>query len=82
MFTGVQTLVTLLTSYGSGPPNSSARTASGGDTNRGDPFGFPIKKSDGTYELVDRSEEIVQFCKEESVDCLVSIGMAADSAAS
>ena len=44
-----------------------------GTTNKGDPFSYPVKK-DGKVELVDRSGDLVRICKEEKVDCVVSIG--------
>ncbi len=45
-----------------------------GTTNRGDPFGYPVKKPDGKVELRDRSDELIAICKEEGIDCVVSIG--------
>jgi ATP-dependent phosphofructokinase / diphosphate-dependent phosphofructokinase len=45
-----------------------------GTTNRGDPFSYPVRRPDGTVQLVDRSDELVAICKEEGVDCVVTIG--------
>lgn len=43
-------------------------------TNRGNPLKFPVKQSDGTWEHLDRSDELVSKIKAEGFDAVVSIG--------
>jgi len=43
-------------------------------TNKGGPFNWPVKKADGTWESVDRSDELVRFLKEEGFDAVINIG--------
>lgn len=45
-----------------------------GTTNRGDPFRFPSRLSDGTLAATDRSDEIVDYCQREGIDALVCVG--------
>ena len=43
-------------------------------TNRGNPFHYPKKRSDGTVEEVDRSHEVIANANERGIDALISIG--------
>jgi 6-phosphofructokinase 1 len=45
-----------------------------GTVNKGNPFEFPVKKEDGTYESVDRSDEVVENFHKAGFDGLVAIG--------
>ncbi len=45
-----------------------------GTTNRGNPLRFPVRKADGTYEEVDRSDELVRYFHMRELDALISIG--------
>jgi 6-phosphofructokinase 1 len=45
-----------------------------GTTNRGDPFCYPVPRSDGRLDLVDRSDELIAICKDEGIDAVISIG--------
>jgi ATP-dependent phosphofructokinase / diphosphate-dependent phosphofructokinase len=45
-----------------------------GTTNRGNPFRYPRKRADGTYQEVDRSDELVNRAKELGIDAIVTIG--------
>jgi len=45
-----------------------------GTTNRGDPFAFPVKNSDGTTTLVDRSDELVEAMRILELEGLIVIG--------
>ena len=45
-----------------------------GTTNKGNPLAYPVRRSDGTVETVDRSDEIVRKLAERSVDALIAIG--------
>jgi 6-phosphofructokinase 1 len=45
-----------------------------GTTNRGNPFHWPVKQEDGSVELVDRSQEIVDALSFNGIDALVAIG--------
>ena len=45
-----------------------------GTTNRGNPFQWPHKKEDGTIELIDRSDEVVEAFHANGFDALISIG--------
>lgn len=45
-----------------------------GTTNRGNPFSYEEKKSDGTFETVDISDRLVQGFKDANIDALVAIG--------
>jgi 6-phosphofructokinase 1 len=45
-----------------------------GTANKGNPFEFPVKKADGSVELVDRSDEVVTNFKRRRLDALVCIG--------
>jgi 6-phosphofructokinase 1 len=43
-------------------------------TNRGNPFKWPRKKADGTYEEVDRSEELIANARQLGIDATIAIG--------
>jgi 6-phosphofructokinase 1 len=43
-------------------------------TNRGNPFHWPRRKPDGTYEEIDRSDELIENFQERGIDALVTIG--------
>ncbi len=45
-----------------------------GTTNRGNPFKWPVKQSDGTIVTVDRSDEILSGFQRYGFDALVAIG--------
>lgn len=45
-----------------------------GTANRGNPFEMPYQKSDGTWDLEDRSDEAVEMFRKHDVDALVAIG--------
>jgi 6-phosphofructokinase 1 len=45
-----------------------------GTTNRGNPFSFPMRRPDGSHQLVDRSDEIVTAFRRLRIDALVAIG--------
>jgi ATP-dependent phosphofructokinase / diphosphate-dependent phosphofructokinase len=45
-----------------------------GTTNRGSPLSSPRKRPDGTIELVDRSEELLQAFRSQGLDALIAIG--------
>src|SRR5690349_8818388 len=43
-------------------------------TNRGNPFHYPIRQDDGSYEEIDRSGELIENAKQLGIDALISIG--------
>src|SRR3954471_3923595 len=43
-------------------------------TNRGNPFHYPRKRADGTYEDWDRSDELIQNAKSFGIDAIITIG--------
>lgn len=43
-------------------------------TNRGNPFAYPIQQDDGTFALVDRSDDLMQRARDLGIDALISIG--------
>lgn len=45
-----------------------------GTTTRGNPFGLDVRKPDGSWGTVDRSDEIVQRFRELEIDALIAIG--------
>ena len=45
-----------------------------GTTNRGNPFSYPLAKADGSVELVDVSDRVVQRFKQYGFDALISVG--------
>ena len=45
-----------------------------GTTNRGSPLSWPVEREDGTVELVDRSDEVLQEFRRRELDALIAIG--------
>ncbi len=45
-----------------------------GTTNKGGPFAWPVKKPDGTYDYVDRSDEMIRKLAYMDVDAVINIG--------
>ncbi len=45
-----------------------------GTTNKGSPFAWPLKKPDGSWETVDRSDELIRRLKSRKIDAVVNIG--------
>jgi len=45
-----------------------------GTSNRGNPFSFPVERSDGTIEMVDRSDQVISRIDELGIDCLIAVG--------
>ena len=45
-----------------------------GTANRGNPFGMPYQKEDGSWDLEDRSDEAVDVFQSHGVDALIAIG--------
>ena len=45
-----------------------------GTTNRGNPLSWPVEGEDGTVQLVDRSDEILEEFRRRELDVLVAIG--------
>ena len=45
-----------------------------GSTNRGDPTNFPVQQPDGSWEYVDRTDELVGLFREAGIDALITIG--------
>ncbi len=45
-----------------------------GTSNRGSPFAFPVKRGDGSVEVVDRSDEVVERMDRLGIDCLIAVG--------
>jgi ATP-dependent phosphofructokinase / diphosphate-dependent phosphofructokinase len=45
-----------------------------GSTNKGGPFAWPIKNNDGTWDFVDRSDEMIRKLQYLGVDAVISIG--------
>ena len=43
-------------------------------TNRGNPFSYPRKKADGTYEEIDRSGELIANARQLGIDAIITIG--------
>src|ERR1051325_8051502 len=43
-------------------------------TNRGSPFNYPVLQPDGTYQYVDRSEELIENARNLGIDAIISIG--------
>jgi 6-phosphofructokinase 1 len=43
-------------------------------TNRGNPFHWPRKRPDGSFEEVDRSNELIENCGERGIDAIITIG--------
>ena len=45
-----------------------------GTTNKGGPFAYPVKKSDGTWETVDLSDQMIRKLQYMGVDAVINIG--------
>ncbi len=45
-----------------------------GTTNKGGPFSYPVKNSDGTWTTVDRSDEMIRKLQYMGVDAVINIG--------
>ncbi|MEY2957443.1 MAG: 6-phosphofructokinase PfkA 1 [Actinomycetota bacterium] len=45
-----------------------------GTTNRGNPIAFPVRRPDGTWVEVDRSDELIGRMSELGIDALVTVG--------
>ncbi|MDR0729385.1 MAG: ATP-dependent 6-phosphofructokinase [Prevotellaceae bacterium] len=45
-----------------------------GTTNKGGPFAWPVRGVDGTWEAVDRSDEMIRKCRLMGIDAVVNIG--------
>ena len=43
-------------------------------TNRGNPFEYPIKREDGSWTEIDRSDELIENARRLGIDALISIG--------
>lgn len=43
-------------------------------TTKGGPFAWPVKKKDGTFEFVDRSDEMIRKLQYMGVDAVINIG--------
>ncbi len=41
---------------------------------KGDPFNYPVEQSDGSWENIDRSEELMTRIEELGIDAVISIG--------
>lgn len=45
-----------------------------GTTNKGGPFAYPVKRSDGTWETVDVSDQMIRKLQYMGVDAVINIG--------
>lgn len=45
-----------------------------GTTTKGGPFAWPVKKEDGSWDFIDRSDEMIQLLKDMGVEAVISIG--------
>ena len=43
-------------------------------TNRGNPFHYPVRQSDGSFNEVDRSNELLETARNLGIDALITIG--------
>ena len=43
-------------------------------TNRGNPFAWPRPRGDGTYEEIDRSDELISNARQLGIDAIITIG--------
>lgn len=43
-------------------------------TNKGGPFSWPVKNNDGTWSVVDRSDEMIRKLQYMGIDCVINIG--------
>ena len=45
-----------------------------GTTNRGNPLSWPVEGDDGTVDLVDRSDEVIDQFRQRGLDALIAVG--------
>ena len=45
-----------------------------GTTNRGSPFSYPVEQPDGSVQMVDRSDKVIERMKRLRIDCLIAVG--------
>lgn len=45
-----------------------------GTTTKGGPFAWPVKQEDGTWNFIDRSDEMIQKLKDMGIEAVISIG--------
>jgi 6-phosphofructokinase 1 len=45
-----------------------------GTTNKGGPFAWPVKNHDGTWETVDRSDELLRKLQYQNIEAVINIG--------
>ena len=45
-----------------------------GTTNRGNPLRFPVRRPDGSWEEVDRSDELVRLFALHGIEALIAVG--------
>ena len=45
-----------------------------GTTNRGDPLAYPVQQPDGSWEEVDRSDELIRAFESAGIDALIAVG--------
>lgn len=45
-----------------------------GTTNKGGPYAWPVKKKDGSWEYVDRSEDFLRRLQYQGIEAVISIG--------
>ena len=45
-----------------------------GTTNRGNPFLYPVRQPDGTYQEADRSDDLMQGFRDAGIDALITVG--------
>ncbi|MFN8582320.1 MAG: ATP-dependent 6-phosphofructokinase [Gemmatimonadaceae bacterium] len=43
-------------------------------TNRGNPFSFPVRQTDGTFREIDRSQELIDNAARLGIDAIITIG--------
>ncbi|MFL5579096.1 MAG: 6-phosphofructokinase [Gemmatimonadaceae bacterium] len=43
-------------------------------TNRGNPFSWPVKRDDGTFDEIDRSDELLENARAMGIDALIALG--------
>ena len=43
-------------------------------TNRGNPFHYPVRRQDGSWAEIDRSDELIENARRLGIDALISIG--------
>ena len=43
-------------------------------TNRGNPFSYPRRRTDGTVDEIDRSDEVIDNARERGIDAMITIG--------